>query len=339
MTEPKCITWESVRLELNRTRNDQGQIDYDKVRREKLSVLAAHTKRPAILYATDFLNEVKVRQAQNGISVNSQDVRGLTEVIRGIDGDQLDLILHSPGGSAEAAESIVNVIRSKFKDVRVLVPVMAKSAATMIALSANEVLMPVSAELGPIDPQFLLSDGRGGQRMTPAQAIIDDVQRAQAAVSQRNPDAPVWLAQVQGQPPGLYQQALNAVELSKKLVKNWLQQYMFSGEQAASTMAQVLVDYLGNHNQFLSHARRVDAETLKTMGAKVFDVTVVDRALWQLLEELWYVVEHTFQNSGIIKIWENSRSVGIFQILQAQFMIGPAVPMKDGRGSANQSFG
>jgi ClpP class serine protease len=59
------------------------------------------------------------------------------------------------------------VLRSQFKTVRVLVPVMAKSAAMMIARSANEILMPISAELGPIDPQFLLSDGRGGQCMTP----------------------------------------------------------------------------------------------------------------------------------------------------------------------------
>jgi hypothetical protein len=39
------ITWESVRLELNCTRTEQGQIDYDRVRRGKLTALAAHTKR------------------------------------------------------------------------------------------------------------------------------------------------------------------------------------------------------------------------------------------------------------------------------------------------------
>src|SRR6266536_2668820 len=205
---PQSITWESVRRDLNSARTDQGQIDYDKVRRGKLANLAAHTKRPAVLYATDFLNEVKIQHAQSAVAINPQDVRGLAEVVRGLEGDAVDLILHSPGGSPEAAESIVAVLRSQFKTVRVLVPVMAKSAATMIALAANEILMPISAELGPIDPQFLLSDGRGGQRMTPAQAIIDEVQRAQQALTTNQPDAAVWLTQVQGQPPGLYQQAL-----------------------------------------------------------------------------------------------------------------------------------
>lgn len=44
---PQSITWESVRRELNSTRTDQGQIDYDGVRRRKLAALEAYTKRPA----------------------------------------------------------------------------------------------------------------------------------------------------------------------------------------------------------------------------------------------------------------------------------------------------
>jgi hypothetical protein len=318
------ITWESVRLELNSSRTAEGHIDYDKVRRRKLAVLAAHTKRPAVLYATDFLNEGKVRLVQNAVAINPQDVRGLAEVVRGLPGDAPDLILHSPGGAPEAAESIVAVLRSQFKTVRVLVPVMAKSAATMIALSGNEILMPVSAELGPIDPQFLLSDGRGGQRMTPAQAIIDDVQRAQQAVTTQQPDAAVWLMQVQGQPPGLYQQALNAVQLSKQLVKGWLEKHMLATEPNAPATAQTIVDYLADHHRFLSHARRVDNQILASHGAKVFDITAVDRQLWQLLEELWYTVEHTFQDTLVLKMWENSSGVGHFHVLKAQLILAPA---------------
>jgi hypothetical protein len=327
----QSITWESVRLELNCTRTDQGQIDYDKVRREKLAALAKHTGRPTVLYATDFLNQNKIKLVANAVAINAEDVRGLAEVVRGLDGPNLDLILHSPGGSPEAAESIVAVLRARFSNVRVLVPVMAKSAATMIALAANEILMPRSAELGPIDPQFLLSDGRGGQRMTPAQAIIDEVQRAQQAVTQHQPDAPVWLLQVQRQPPGLYQQALNAVQLSKELVKRWLEQYMLAGEPNGPATAQAIVDYLGDHNCFLSHARRVDIQALAGRGAKIANITDVDKELWQLLEELWYTVEHTFQGTSIFKMWENSNGAALFQVLKAQMILAPG-PDPSGAG-------
>jgi ClpP class serine protease len=48
-------------------------------------------------------------------------------------GKDLDLIVHSPGGSPEATEAIVTYLRSKFNDIRVIVPQAAMSAATMLA--------------------------------------------------------------------------------------------------------------------------------------------------------------------------------------------------------------
>ena len=54
------------------------------------------------------------------------------EVSQGLEGDGLDLILHSPGGSPEAAEAIVSYLRSRFSHIRVIVPQLAMSAATMI---------------------------------------------------------------------------------------------------------------------------------------------------------------------------------------------------------------
>ena len=42
------------------------------------------------------------------------------------------LILHTPGGSAEAAQTIVEYLRSKFDAIDVLIPTYAMSAGTMI---------------------------------------------------------------------------------------------------------------------------------------------------------------------------------------------------------------
>lgn len=39
-----------------------------------------------------------------------------------------------------------------------IVPGIAKSGGTVIAISANNILLGVNSELGPIDPQFLLSE-------------------------------------------------------------------------------------------------------------------------------------------------------------------------------------
>src|SRR5262249_46344175 len=45
------------------------------------------------------------------------------------------------------------------------------------------------------------------------------------------------------------------------------------GKAMVVCMADVIVNYLGNHNEFRSHGRRVSAETLRNMGAKVYDIT------------------------------------------------------------------
>jgi hypothetical protein len=69
-------------------------------------------------------------------------------------GKKVVLILNSPGGSALAAERIVNVCRAySHNQFEVVVPHMAKSAATMICFGATKIHMSKTAELGPVDPQ------------------------------------------------------------------------------------------------------------------------------------------------------------------------------------------
>jgi hypothetical protein len=64
----------------------------------------------------------------------------------------IDLLLESLGGSIDAACSLTTMCKSRFSSLSVLVPFMAKSAATMIALMADEIVMASSSQLGPVDP-------------------------------------------------------------------------------------------------------------------------------------------------------------------------------------------
>lgn len=74
--------------------------------------------------------------------------------VHGIAGAEVDVWLESPGGSASAAYKIALEFRSYFSVVRVVVPEYAKSAATLLAISADEIVMASSAELGPLDVQI-----------------------------------------------------------------------------------------------------------------------------------------------------------------------------------------
>lgn len=64
------------------------------------------------------------------------------------------LIINSPGGSIESAYLISKCFKEYARKFVVCVPRKAKSAATLLALGADEIHMGMMSELGPIDPQF-----------------------------------------------------------------------------------------------------------------------------------------------------------------------------------------
>ncbi|MBN2181478.1 MAG: hypothetical protein JW715_06160 [Sedimentisphaerales bacterium] len=323
MAKQTSITWESTREDLNVCRQKNGNIDFDRYRRAKLKSVEKHTGIPLVVYATDFLHAEKVKACQGQVDIDLSDIQGFQEVTRDLPDGPLDVLLHSPGGSAEAAESIVKLLRQKFNPVRFIIPVVAKSAATMLALSGDEILMPSSAELGPIDPQFRLADGAGSFVLTPAQVLIDQFRQAQQEISKNQALAPAWAPILQRYGVGLYQMSLNAIDLSKTLVKQWMMAYMFNGNAEAAKLSDAAVDFLANHNAFKSHGRRVDLTELQNLSIVAHDIRTIDTELWQHVEEAWYAVEHTFQGTGVFKCFENSRERSFFRIIK---MVIQAIP-------------
>jgi ClpP class serine protease len=65
----------------------------------------------------------------------------------------IDIILHTPGGLVLASEQIARALLRHKAKVTVFVPHYAMSGGTLIALSADEVVMDPNAVLGPVDPQ------------------------------------------------------------------------------------------------------------------------------------------------------------------------------------------
>ena len=79
--------------------------------------------------------------------------------------EALDLLLVSDGGDPTVAWSIVSLIRERVKEFAVLVPQAAYSAATLIALGADEIVMHPNGNLGPVDPQIrTIRRGESGEK-------------------------------------------------------------------------------------------------------------------------------------------------------------------------------
>lgn len=64
----------------------------------------------------------------------------------------VDLVLSTTGGSPTEAARIAAVLHAGTDRLGVLVPVRARSAGTLLALGADELVLTATAELGPLDP-------------------------------------------------------------------------------------------------------------------------------------------------------------------------------------------
>lgn len=153
-------------------------------------------------------------------------------------GNGLTLLLHTPGGLTNAAESIVAYLHQKFEYIEVIIPTFAMSAGTMISLSANKIVMGRQSQLGPIDPQMLM-----GGRFVSAQAIVDQFDQAKKEILKNTQLAHVWYPILQSIGPALLQEAQNALGYSQRMVENWLKLRMFADKRNKNEMAKEAANF------------------------------------------------------------------------------------------------
>ncbi len=278
-------------------------MDFDGVRRAKMQAVESLTGRPLIVYAVDLENFAKTAGSPLHQLINFQDKDGFIEAFRGLQGTRVDVLLQSPGGLAEATESLVHLLRNRFPDgVRFIVPSFAKSAATMLAMSGDELVLGVASELGPIDPQAPTSSGRPA----PAQAIMDQFEQAKDEL-QRSPAAiPAWMPILQEYGPSLLQECGHHIRLSEELVSDWLERYMFAGESDAQEHADRVARELNNSRRWRTHSRRIGIDLLKDeFGLKIHDLRD-DPALEEAVWTLHSAINITFRGTGAFKLVENA---------------------------------
>lgn len=91
----------------------------------------------------------------------------INELIKEKKYDKLDIILNSSGGDINSTYQIIELLRAHSKELTTIIPIYAKSAATLFILSSKKVIMGELAELGPLDAQVIEREG-GIKRYTSA---------------------------------------------------------------------------------------------------------------------------------------------------------------------------
>jgi hypothetical protein len=289
-------SWSDVLAEINGVKAQiAGASALDIVRRKYLAKLHRHTRRNVIAYYSAWL-----QRGPNtpNLSINDADKNALMATVHGLDRSLgLDLILHTPGGSIAAAESLVDYLRRMFgTNIRAVVPQLAMSAGTMVACACKEIVLGKESNLGPIDPQM---------NGMPANGILKEFEQAAREVKADPSRIAVWQIIIGKYHPSFLQECANAIDWSKTVVKDWLVTGMYDGVPGAKTKAARVVRELSDYVAMKNHARHVHIDQCKKLG-----LHIVDLESDPLLQDLVLTVHHAFMQTlgeatPVTKIVEN----------------------------------
>jgi len=285
-------TWGEILNEYN------FKLSSDDLRRKYLAALSDITGRNTIAYYSAFLHKAFDPQ----LSITDRDMNAFMTTVHGLDKSKgLDLILHTPGGSITAAESIVTYLKKIFNsNIRVIVPQMAMSAGTMIACASKEIIMGNHSNLGPIDPQL------GGYS---CQAVVEEFYNAVAQVQQNPNTQLIWQVIVSKYHPGFIGDCEKAINLSTEIVEKWLLNGMFSGDRLKKGKVHKIIRYLNNHQLQKVHDRHIGADDCKEIGLIITNMESEEK-----LQDAILSVHHSFmvtfaEKNNTVKIIENNNGV------------------------------
>ena len=180
---------------------------------------------------------------------------------------QLDLILHSPGGTLPATQAIVRALRSRYDHIRVLVPQRGQSAAAMLAYAADQIIMGGFASLSPTNPLVVVPT-MGGSMMVPAQAVVDE--RNELLRRLQGPDGTGEdLMSLVSQPPGMLHDARRIISESRLTLGGWIDSYSRAPYAPRATAGEHIGDRMSDYYRHLDHASVITLDDLRRYNLNV----------------------------------------------------------------------
>jgi serine dehydrogenase proteinase len=220
--------------------------------------------------------------------IDMPDVIALRNRLRDRYFEELDVVIHTGGGDIHSAYLIIALLRLHAKKLNACVPIVAKSAGTLVCIGADKIVLDEVAQLGPLDTQ--IDENKmggmvgGGDNFTSAldpfksldhleqvsfksltetahvltdSTQLDLNQSFQTAQSFVEATTAPMFRQLQPQKFGQYRRALSVgEEYGKRILKRF---HNWEDGPAANTIRQLVHDYP-------SHHYIIDIYELKEMG-------------------------------------------------------------------------
>jgi hypothetical protein len=186
------------------------------------------------------------------------------------------------GGDATVAWRIVSLIRERVNHFAILIPQAAFSAATLIALGANEVVMHPNGNLGPTDPQITNIQKQTRFGSEDVRAFLRFA-REEVGLTDQKPLRDLFLKfseEVGFVGVGV---AARSAQLTVGMAENMLRLHM-TGADAAQN-ARAIAESLGT--KYFHHGYPLSRSEAKTIGLSVVDRDPeFERLLWAVWSDI-----------------------------------------------------
>jgi len=209
-----------------------------------------------------------------------QSVTHFEELIydAGPDSD-LHLMLSSPGGDGETAVRLARSAQARCRELTVIIPDQAKSAATLLAMGAHHILMSPVSDLGPVDPQFFVNGD-----LISAKDIIAAVEDAAQKVQDAPNTYPIYASLLADVTALMVQQARSALDRTEDLLREALRSNPDRSDEAVEELAKRLKEPLISRPK--SHAALFGIQDARKAGLPVQAADLAGEQ-WQLVWRLW----------------------------------------------------
>ena len=296
--------------------------DLTRERKKQLRRIAELRQRHVLVIAADVQNRLAV--------LSNEDLLAIRDQLSNIDGgNAIDLILETPGGSGEAAEDIVRLIRDRFPSMGVIVPGTAKSAGTILAMAGDEILMSDESGLGPIDAQITQKG-----KVFSAHALLQGMDQIKQEIEETGNLNRIYIPMLQNLSPGELQHARNVQDFAVELVRNWLERYKFKDWTKHSTSGEIVTEKekqdraneiataLSDHSRWKTHGRSIKISDLQELGLRITNFGD-NHKLADAIRRYYILLRMTFE-SNIFKLFETPTS----QIVRFEQVniVGPPMP-------------
>jgi len=201
---------------------------------------------------------------------------------------KIDLILHSYGGAVDTPYKVVMLVREFCEEFAVIVPFVAKSAASMLVLGADEVVMGPISELGPIDA--LVKHPVYKDILIPVQAVsycLDYLQRS--IMNSPDPGIASFMATplLEKLDPWLIGDYEKTIKASRQYAENLLSRYMLKNDpEQVQKVTNALTE------GYFSHGYPIGRREAKTLGLRVAEA---HGELWDVIWKLYLSYEELFK--------------------------------------------